>query len=163
MDSIRRRTLAQIFGLRLRGLRERRHWTGDRLAEHVFATTGVTGTKSHYYKHERGEREDITVTNLFALAATLGVSPLVLLLPPDGDERVQITPDLSMAGRDLYRWLIGAGPGPKAPTSWSQAGVRAAFHKQVPYTLDITEQVAQLDIESGAMYQLLSREHETEG
>lgn len=59
-------------------------------------------------KIERGERQ-VTVDELMAIAASLGVSPSALLLPPTDDpgSKVEITGVGSVAADEAWDWVDG--------------------------------------------------------
>jgi len=58
-------------------------------------------------KVERGQR-GVDVDDLVALAAVLNVSPLRLLLTPDAsDDRISLTPKVSVPKRDAWQWASG--------------------------------------------------------
>src|SRR5690242_17167972 len=55
---------------------------------------------------ELGRREQITVPEVFALAAALDVPPLFLLLPDDGT-LLQATGDITLDAAQLVLWSVG--------------------------------------------------------
>ncbi|MBA8975547.1 MULTISPECIES: helix-turn-helix domain-containing protein [Streptomyces] len=73
---------------------------------------GVPMTASTITKIETQKRR-ITVDELVALAAALGVSPVTLMLPPEGDqtETVRLAERLTVPGwREAWRWMHGLTP-----------------------------------------------------
>jgi transcriptional regulator with XRE-family HTH domain len=62
---------------------------------------------------ERGQRR-VNVNTLVGLACALNVSPLVLILPTEGGDGVELTSSVTAPGGEVYEWFVGARP---APTS----------------------------------------------
>lgn len=157
------RALKEIVGRRLRQLRKRRDWSAQELTNRLpspfrptRASKGGLG-----YKLEQGRREISDVLLLFALAAVLDVSPLVLLLPEDGDELIHLVPGRPpIRARDAYAWIIGAAPLPTNGTEFDEQSyqvARGALHKDLPYINNITTQVAGIDLASANIYRLIQR------
>jgi hypothetical protein len=55
----------------------------------------------------RGRRQDVGVSELFALALALEVPPLVLVLPLDGRDELEITEKVAMSPLDAALWSMG--------------------------------------------------------
>jgi len=72
-------------------------------------------------KIERGVRDDVAISQLFAFASVLRISPAHLLTPRTADGEIQITPPpagLVMKAADARRWIRGL-PLPGAdPMEW---------------------------------------------
>jgi len=89
------RTLRKERGLDLADVAERMAELGRPLS-----LNGVS-------KVERGKR-GVDVDDLVALALALNVSPLRLLLAPDAsDDRISLTPKVSVSKRDAWQWASG--------------------------------------------------------
>ncbi len=89
------RTLRKERGLDLADVAERMAELGRPLS-----LNGVS-------KVERGKR-GVDVDDLVALALALNVSPLRLLLTPDAsDDRISLTPKVSVPKRDAWQWASG--------------------------------------------------------
>lgn len=72
-------------------------------------------------KIERGERR-IDVDDLIAFALALNVAPVALLLPPKwNDDRVPLTPDVSLTARTAWLWAEGRSPA----NDWATGAVQA--------------------------------------
>ena len=167
-NSLPVRGLRDVLAERLRQLRQERHLTAGQLGDLLpapfrpaRASPGGIG-----YKLEQGRREIDDVLLVLALAVALGVSPLVLLLPASGDEPISLFPDRPpVLARDLYAWLIGAAPLPRAsdPPEGDQLYLvaRGALHLHLPYINTITTRVAGIDIDSQETYKLIQRMNET--
>lgn len=96
----------RTIGAAVRSARERRGLKVSPLAE----KTKELGAPVHRValpKIESGER-DITVGELVAIAAALGVPPISLLFP-DVLAEVEILPDHRMDGLSALGWFIGVG------------------------------------------------------
>jgi len=89
------RTLRKERGLDLADVAERMAGLGRPLS-----LNGVS-------KVERGKR-GVDVDDLVALALALNVSPLRLILTPDAsDDRISLTPKVSVPKRDAWQWASG--------------------------------------------------------
>ncbi|WP_432020973.1 helix-turn-helix domain-containing protein [Streptomyces sp. 1222.5] len=83
----------------------------------IYALSGALGragrpiTPSAIAKIEKQQRQ-VSVDDLTALASTLRVSPLTLLLPRalTGDEQVEVTGAEAVSARALWQWADGARP-----------------------------------------------------
>lgn len=149
-------TLAAVAGRRVRRLRSERGESAAELARQVGYERKLV------YRLESGERKLDDLSLVFALAATLNVPPLVLLLPADGDELVELIPGHPpMRARDAYAWIIGAAPLPAESDTSEPEGdqsyqvARGALHKYLPYINNITARVAGIDISSSQLYKLI--------
>jgi transcriptional regulator with XRE-family HTH domain len=58
---------------------------------------------------ERGTR-GVTLDDVLAIAAALGVSPLHLFVPLDNDERLDVAPGLTAGVLDTRAWIRGQRP-----------------------------------------------------
>jgi hypothetical protein len=58
---------------------------------------------------EAGRRANVPVTELFILAAALGVPPAMLVLPVGTDTDVEIRPGRTADAWTAYRWFTGLG------------------------------------------------------
>lgn len=95
-------TIPQLFGRRVREVRERRGWSQGELAERV------TIDRTTLNKIERGSRGDVSLTQMFAFALALEISPLYLITPTGADDPVLVTNNREpMAAADLRAWIRG--------------------------------------------------------
>ncbi|MFV8308822.1 helix-turn-helix domain-containing protein [Mycobacteroides chelonae] len=104
---------AEAVRFNITRLRGERHLSLRALSDKMTDGPGKM-THSALGEVERGVRR-LDVDELTALAATLGVSPLTLLLRPvnDGynmDELVSLTGTTDEMGADILRWLRGDAP-----------------------------------------------------
>ncbi|MBV0918252.1 helix-turn-helix domain-containing protein [Mycobacteroides chelonae] len=104
---------AEAVRFNITRLRGERHLSLRALSDKMTDGPGKM-THSALGEVERGVRR-LDVDELTALAATLGVSPLTLLLRPvdDGynmDEVVSLTGTTDEMGADILRWLRGDAP-----------------------------------------------------
>lgn len=89
---------------RLRG-REGRNLTGQQVVDKL-ADLGVEMTRAALTNLEAGRRETVSVHEVYALAAVLGVAPLTLLVPDLG-ATVELLPGRSTDGARLAQWIAG--------------------------------------------------------
>jgi transcriptional regulator with XRE-family HTH domain len=101
-------TPSQVFGQRLRELRQRRGWNQREFAEraHVDRTT--------VNKIEQGKRNDVSISQLFAFADVLGTTPINLLTPTDPNADVEVSPGGRVLGGLAARDWIRGVPSPHA-------------------------------------------------
>ena len=100
----------QVVGERVRTIREARRLSQRELAARVQAL----GVRIHHPgigKVEQGQRR-LDVSELFAFAYALDVSPLHLMVPADDDAGgVAVTPDVTLTkSGNLRRWIRGHVP-----------------------------------------------------
>jgi len=92
-----------VFGLRLREIRRARGLTQAALADLVTAA-GQPLDKAAVLRIERGGR-GVSLDEALALAWVLGVAPLHLLSPPDG-QVVWVTRKAAVDGAGLRNWAL---------------------------------------------------------
>jgi transcriptional regulator with XRE-family HTH domain len=111
-ESHRPRSPAQVFGLRVREIRERRGLTQAELARRLSVD------RTTLNKLENGVRGDVSISQLFGFAMVLGVSPVHLLTPHADGEAMQVLGE-EMTGTEARRWIRGEDPPPGAnPDTW---------------------------------------------
>ncbi len=111
MDEHGRRVLTagEVFAERLRKVREQRDWSTRELARRV-TELGHPMTHTAIWKIERGERlpSNIGLEDVLALSFALGVSPLYMICPVEGDDRLQVVSERPSASDIIARrWLRG--------------------------------------------------------
>jgi transcriptional regulator with XRE-family HTH domain len=96
----------QLADIRMRKKKDsgRRSWSQEDLANRLTAL-GLKIDQSAISRIEAGERE-VSIDELFYLAAALGVSPLHLMVPTDFAE-VRITPKVTTFADDARAWIRG--------------------------------------------------------
>jgi transcriptional regulator with XRE-family HTH domain len=99
--------ISKIFMRRLREARERRGWSQAELAKRVTAL-GHSLDKTAVTRIE-GDNRKVTLDDAAALAATLDV-PLLALLLPEGTEEVSLTRKLSLGEPLAHAWMSGRAP-----------------------------------------------------
>jgi transcriptional regulator with XRE-family HTH domain len=77
---------SQVFARRVREVRRRRNWSQADLA----ARLGVDRTTVAKIEREGGTRSNVSLTELFDIAAALGVTPVQLLVPRDSEAGVVV-------------------------------------------------------------------------
>jgi transcriptional regulator with XRE-family HTH domain len=101
------KTPAEMFGRRLRQLRERRGWKQVELAKRAGYEQPTIS------KIENGVRGDVSISQLFHLAEVLGTSPINLLTPGSPDETIELSPGgRVVSGTEAREWLSGLGTDP---------------------------------------------------
>jgi 8-oxo-dGTP pyrophosphatase MutT (NUDIX family)/transcriptional regulator with XRE-family HTH domain len=98
---------SEVFRARLREVRRLKGWTQQQLADEL-ASLGVRLDASGITRMERGTR-GVTLDDVIAIAAALGVSPLHMIVPLD-DNGAQLTPSLTVPTADARAWLRGQLP-----------------------------------------------------
>jgi transcriptional regulator with XRE-family HTH domain len=140
-----------VAGRAIRQLRSQQGWTVAQLAAAAQAAGGELITEAVINKLEQGKRDDIPVSTVLVLAMALKVSPLVLILPADEAEPVQITPDLTVSAQAAYEWWVG---GRTSPNPASMAGgawddvyqAQAALRDRLPYTRTHADRIAMMNL-----------------
>ena len=94
---------SELAGDRIKQIRQRRGWTAGQLAERCKEIGAPEITVSVIANIETGRkdkdglrRRDVTVDELFAFAYALEVPPVLLTVPLDGADQLQVTPEVEM-------------------------------------------------------------------
>jgi transcriptional regulator with XRE-family HTH domain len=95
--------------------------TAEQVAERL-AEVGVSWQRSTLAKLENGNRENVTVGELLALAYVLGVAPVHLLIDPNSEDLYAVTPSCSESSADVRSWVRGFRPleGMDARLFWAE-------------------------------------------
>lgn len=96
---------------RVRELRARRGWTAAEPGEELHTRHGLKWDRFTVTKLENGHRQNVTVTELLALASALDVAPVNLLVPLD-DSPYQVTPTRTESADTVRAWVRGEDPLP---------------------------------------------------
>ena len=99
---------SEVFRARLREVRRLKGWTQQQLAD-ALADAGVKLDASAITRLERGTR-GLSLDDVLAIAAALGVSPLHLFVPLDNDEELNVAPSLTANALDVRAWVRGQRP-----------------------------------------------------
>ena len=99
--------LTRSIGYAVRDLRRERGLTGQQLVD-ALAEVGLTISRSALTNLEAARRESVSVQEVFALAAVLGVAPIRLLVPELG-AAVELLPGRGTDGTRLALWIVGQG------------------------------------------------------
>jgi transcriptional regulator with XRE-family HTH domain len=99
-------SLTRSMARRIPEIRRAKGMTAEKLAEAVSAI-GLRYTRAQVTNLEAKRRDTITVAELIALAATLGVPPALLLFPVGSDESVELLPGLRMDPWHAYKLFVG--------------------------------------------------------
>jgi transcriptional regulator with XRE-family HTH domain len=108
-------TPSHVFGRQVRRMRESlrpkvsQAELARRLTEHGLPTNQVGVSRI-----ETGERDDVSINEVFAIAVALNVSPLFLLAGTYAGETVDIVPGMPVAPSLMAYWLRGERPPPGA-------------------------------------------------
>lgn len=98
-------TPLQTIARRVKELRGARGWNAAQLGEAV-SKHGLRWDRFTVASLENGKRQNVTVHELFALALTLDVAPINLLVPLD-DEPYQITQTRTEDASTVRAWVRG--------------------------------------------------------
>jgi transcriptional regulator with XRE-family HTH domain len=107
----------QVLALRVKEARERRGWSQGELAKRVSAL-GYSLARPVINRIEQGgvRAGNVSVEDLLALAAALGVPPVHLLVPLDDDAELAVTPGVPpLPAREARAWIRGFLPLPILP------------------------------------------------
>ncbi|MGH7487950.1 MAG: helix-turn-helix domain-containing protein [bacterium] len=96
-------------GERVGALRKRRGWQQRELADELVKLGWEHVDRTVVAKIETGTRK-VSLENLLALAAALGVEPVALLLPRDDQVEVALTPNLLAPAWVIRAWIHGYMP-----------------------------------------------------
>jgi len=102
-----------IFGRRVREIRNRHGWTQAELAERLtdlgrpMDQAVVARLES---KKPSTRAVNVSLVDVLAFSAALGVSPVFLFLPLDDDVPVQVAPKLELPARHVRSWVKGNVP-----------------------------------------------------
>lgn len=109
------------LGAQVKRWRGERNLSGEQLARRIAEDTGAKLDRYAISKIEAGTRK-VTVDEWLHLAYSLGVPPLLLLLPLGEDDTAAIGPDVELPPLLAWRWISGEQP----PTSSDRYAVRPA-------------------------------------
>jgi transcriptional regulator with XRE-family HTH domain len=113
----------ESVAVRLSEVRKRKDMSAAEVGRRM-TEQGVKWDRFTVANLENGKRQNITLTELLALACVLDVSPLSLILPLDDAQPYQVTPARELATGRVRPWLRGIVPLP---------GMDARiFHTEVP-------------------------------
>ena len=106
----------QVLARRVKEARERRGWSQGELAEQVNAL-GYSLARPIINRIEQGgvRAGNVSVEDLFALAAALGVAPVHLLVPLDDEAALEVTPSVAVSAQLARAWIRGRLPLPISP------------------------------------------------
>lgn len=108
---------SDLAGHRIREFRQRRGWTAKELADRC-AEAGaphITATVITNLETRRRRTRQITLDELLVLACVLKVPPILLFLPLNDGERLEITPAISTDPVPSALWLSGLIASPNMP------------------------------------------------
>jgi transcriptional regulator with XRE-family HTH domain len=94
-----------IVGRRVSEERKRQGLSQDELATRL-AKLGRPMDRSNLGRIERGETTG-QLDNVIALALALGVAPIHLMVPREGEERVELTPNRRLPASEARQWIGG--------------------------------------------------------
>jgi transcriptional regulator with XRE-family HTH domain len=97
---------AQIVARRVAEERNARGWSQEELRKQL-KELGYEKSRSTLTKLEGGQYRGVSVDDVFALAAALGVNPVHLLTPREDDATVLVTPKVKLPARTVRAWIRG--------------------------------------------------------
>jgi transcriptional regulator with XRE-family HTH domain len=102
--------LDEVVAAQVKTAREHKRWKQSDLAARL-VELGFTGWRqSKVAKLENGDTKRLSVEELVALAAALGVQPIHLLTPADDEALVEVAPKLTLSALATRQWLRGVAP-----------------------------------------------------
>lgn len=104
------KTVGQVFAERLLELRKRRGLTQEALAHRLASEFEYPMHRATLAKIEAGSTrgENVTVKDVFAIAAALNVAPVYLITPADDEAQLLVTPNTEAPGGRVRDWTIGS-------------------------------------------------------
>lgn len=105
---------AQVVARRVVEARESRGWTQAKLARRL-SDVGYNKSRSTLTKLEGGQYRNVSVDDVFALAAALGVPPVYLLTPLEDIATVAVTPNVRLPAALVRAWIRGQVVPPMLP------------------------------------------------
>jgi 8-oxo-dGTP pyrophosphatase MutT (NUDIX family)/transcriptional regulator with XRE-family HTH domain len=99
---------SEVFRVRLREVRRLKGWTQQQLADALVAA-GVKLDASAVTRLERGTR-GLSLDDVIAIAAVLGVSPLHMVVPLNGATSLDVTPEIAAEPAAVRAWMRGQLP-----------------------------------------------------
>ena len=99
---------SEVFRVRVREARRLKGWTQQQLAG-ALGALGVKLDATAITRLESGTRR-VSLDDVIAIAAALGVSPLHLFVPLDNDLSLNVTPGLALPVLDVRMWVRGQRP-----------------------------------------------------
>jgi transcriptional regulator with XRE-family HTH domain len=99
---------SDVFRARLREVRRFKGWTQQQLAS-ALADVGVDLGEPAVTRLERGAR-GVSLDDVIAIAAVLGVSPLHMIVPLENDVTADLAPQLPAPVADARAWFRGQRP-----------------------------------------------------
>jgi transcriptional regulator with XRE-family HTH domain len=119
-DEIEHARPAEIVAQRVKEARESRGWSQEDLARRL-VEIGYAKSRSALTKLEGGRFRGVSIDDVFALAAALGISPVYLLTPLADDAPVAISPRVIFPATVTRAWIRGDVRLPMLPdTDWRQ-------------------------------------------
>ncbi|MFD9947662.1 helix-turn-helix domain-containing protein [Nonomuraea sp. NPDC059023] len=119
-------TYTRTVARNVRAHREDRRMSVQALADRCTAL-GYPLERTNLYKLESGGRASMSVAELLVLARALNTPPMLLLVPLDGDDQVEILPGVEAPVTDAAAWIDGTAPAPDADDSEVGADRRDAL------------------------------------
>lgn len=121
----------RVIADEIRRYRGERKMSVQQLSD-ALARRGVTIQRPVLSNLENGRRPTISVTELHALAAALGVSPLLLEYPLGRIEALEVLPGVEATPWEALQWALGNQPLPGCPeTGPDPTGTFALWQEHV--------------------------------
>ena len=149
------RTPEQVAAYRLRNLRESRGMSQEDLAALCAKAGASEYTAMVIHRLERQQRR-LNVNDMYALAAILNVSPLVLTMPDLADDEVTYLATRSAPAADVYQWTVGLLPAPTIdnPDGTSRVTAYLRHREYLPYTSQVSGGRVRVEIDEGNIAEL---------
>ena len=140
-------SVTETIGRRLRALRAQRGLSAQGLAD-LCDGLGRSDLKRQVISNiENGRRAYVAVDEALVLAYALNVAPVLLLMPSNGADALQIAPDVSMPTTSALAWITGEEePADRERRlEWRKAMDPVRLHREVRQRFD---KVAQAEARS---------------
>lgn len=112
----------EAIARRVSALRQRKGLNRQQLGEAMTAC-GVEWNRFTVSSLENGKRQNVSVTELLALARVLDVAPVHLLVPLEDEQPYQVTPTEVLPAHRVRPWVRGIVPLPGTDTRIFQTEV----------------------------------------
>lgn len=106
MSNETKQTLLDSIANYVRTARKQKGWTAADLG-HLLSEVGVKWDRFAVAKLENGKRQNLTITEVVALARVLDIPPVLLLFPLGHAEQVEVLPGQTVGTWAGLKWFTG--------------------------------------------------------
>lgn len=105
-------TAVETVAKRMHDLRKRKGLNATELGKLLEEKADLGWDRFTVANLEQGRRQNVTLSELLALAMVLDVAPVHLFVSLDGDERIAVTPKATYSAASVRAWVRGERPLP---------------------------------------------------